>query len=131
MYSSWQLPLHWIIWLIPASELVLSLTLYDAKTTSSYLNPLEGYRISDRAEGIKLNDDGSLTVTIRHGEPEDKSNWLPAKVSPFLQTLRIYWPEQDTIEGKWTPSPVKRIGWYSNYKVTTKVLPETGVSAKR
>lgn len=67
-----------------------SLTLNDVKTTSRYLNPLEGYRISECAEGLKFSDDGSLTVTIRHCEPEDKSNWLPAKVSLFLQTLRIY-----------------------------------------
>jgi len=87
-----------------------SLTLYDAKTTSSYLNPFECYITCDRTEGLKLNHDSSFTVTIRHGELEDKSNWLPTKVSLFLQTQRIYWPEQDTIEGKWTPSPVKRIG---------------------
>jgi hypothetical protein len=39
-----------------------------------YPNPLERYNIGDRTEGIKFDDDGSLTMTSRHCEPEDKSN---------------------------------------------------------
>ena len=43
-------------------------------TTAKYPNTLERYKIIDRKEGIKFNDDGSLTMTNRHCEPEDKPN---------------------------------------------------------
>ena len=85
-----------------------SLTLYDAETTAMYPNPREGYKISDRTEGLKLNDDGSLTVTIRHGEPEDKSNWLPAPEGAFYLIIRLYAAKPKVLAGKWTPPPVRK-----------------------
>jgi len=85
-----------------------SLTLYDAETTAMYPNPREGYKISDRTEGLKLNDDGSLTVTIRHGEPEDKSNWLPAPEGAFYLIIRLYAAKPEVLAGKWTPPPVRK-----------------------
>ena len=74
-----------------------------------YPNPLERYSIGDRTEALKISDDGYLTVTIRHDEPKDKSNWLPAPKGPFYLVLRTYWPEQAALDGAWTPPSVKRI----------------------
>jgi hypothetical protein len=31
------------------------------------------------------------------------------QVGLFLQTLRIYWPERDILDGKWTQSLIKRV----------------------
>ncbi|MFC2037565.1 hypothetical protein ACFLYD_06330 [Chloroflexota bacterium] len=41
-------------------------------------------------------------------EPEFKSNWLPAPDGPFALALRIYWPEQDVLDGTWTPPSIVR-----------------------
>ncbi len=40
--------------------------------------------------------------------PDKESNWLPAPDGPFLLGLRIYWPEQDILDGKWEPSPIEK-----------------------
>ncbi len=86
-----------------------SVTLYDAETTAMYANPLERYSIGDRTEGLKFNDDGSLTLTIGHGEPVKKSNWLPAPERAFYLILRLYAAKPEVLAGKWTPPPVRRI----------------------
>jgi hypothetical protein len=39
-----------------------------------------------------------------------RSNWLPAPDGPFSLYLRAYWPEQDILDGTWTPPPVTRLG---------------------
>jgi hypothetical protein len=65
--------------------------------------------IGDRTEGQELNDDGSLPVKIGHGEPEDKSNWLPAPEGGFYLVLRLYAAKPEVLAGKWTPPLVRRI----------------------
>ena len=32
-----------------------------------------------------------------------EANWLPAPDGPFYLVLRMYLPEDDIFEGKWTP----------------------------
>ena len=35
--------------------------------------------------------------------PEDKeANWLPAPKGPFAMYMRLYWPKEEALEGKWT-----------------------------
>ena len=49
----------------------------------------------------------SLTMAVRPariGSP----NWLPAPDGPFALSLRIYWPGQDVLDGKWEPSAIKK-----------------------
>jgi hypothetical protein len=84
-----------------------SVTLYDAETTAMYPNPLERYTIGDRTEGIKFDDDGSLTLTIGHAEPEDKANWLPAPEGAFYLIIRLYGAKPEVMAGQWTPPPVR------------------------
>jgi hypothetical protein len=85
-----------------------SVTLYDAETTAMVPNPLERYSIGDRTAGLKLDDDGSLTLTIGHAEPEDKANWLPAPEGAFYLIIRLYGAKPEVMAGQWTPPPVKR-----------------------
>jgi hypothetical protein len=86
-----------------------SVTLYDSETTAMVPNPLERYTIGDRTAGLKFDDDGSLTLTIGHAEPEDKANWLPAPEGAFYLILRLYGAKPEVMAGQWTPPPVKRI----------------------
>jgi Protein of unknown function (DUF1214) len=41
--------------------------------------------------------------------PDERSNWLPAPDGPFSLYLRAYRPEQDILDGTWTP-PLIRLG---------------------
>jgi len=34
------------------------------------------------------------------------SNWLPAPGGPFALALRIYWPGQEILDGKWEPAVI-------------------------
>ena len=83
-----------------------SITLYDAKTTAMYPNPLERYAISDRTPGLKFGNDGSLTLSFCHNDPEDKANWLPAPEGEFYLVLRLYAAKSEVLAGEWTPPPV-------------------------
>jgi hypothetical protein len=82
-----------------------SLTLYDRM---GYLleNPLNRYnlRISD---ALHYNHDGSLTLLVQPDEPDDetmRSNWLPSpRDGTFVLSMRLYWPEQALLDGKWMP----------------------------
>lgn len=79
-----------------------SLTLYgmDANLVGSTLNR---YSIGDRSQGLKYNNDGSLTLYIQHQSPgkENEGNWLPAPDDNFTLTFRAYGPKSELFTGKW------------------------------
>ncbi len=87
-----------------------SLTMYDA---NGYLvaNPIDRFAIGDR-DKLKRNPDGSLDLLIQHDPPTGDlaANWLPAPAGPFNLTLRLYWPKDPVLEGRWTPPGTERSG---------------------
>ena len=74
-------------------------------------NPIKRYSIGDRTPGFTTNEDGSVTIYVQHKSPGpyQESNWLPAPDGPFVLALRIYWPEQDILDGKWQPSAIELV----------------------
>ena len=36
-------------------------------------------------------------------------NWLPAPEGPFLLVMRLYWPKEEALEGKWKQPVLKRV----------------------
>jgi hypothetical protein len=54
--------------------------------------------------------DGGLTLYIQNESPgKDKEpNWLPAPKGPFIMAMRLYWPKEAALDGKWTAPPLKR-----------------------
>ncbi|WP_140381402.1 DUF1254 domain-containing protein [Gottfriedia acidiceleris] len=82
----------------PAVNGFWSLTMYG---TDSYLveNEINRYSISDRTEGLKYNEDGSLELYIQHARPLDReSNWLPAPADGFILILRLYSAKPEMLE---------------------------------
>ena len=101
---------------LPPAKAFWSVTMYDTSYdgTAGYLveNPINRYLINSTTQGLVYGEDGSLTITIQHEQPQDaaaQANWLPAPEGPFYLVMRIYWPEQAALDGTWTPPPVKRI----------------------
>jgi hypothetical protein len=86
---------------LPPVNYFWSLTMYDAKTQVPVHNPIERYSIGDRTPGIKVSDDGSLTIYIQHASPGKDlgSNWLPAPNAPFYVILRCYGPSPALLHG--------------------------------
>jgi hypothetical protein len=57
---------------------------------------------------LKRDADGGITLYVQHNSPgaTKESNWLPSPAGPFMNILRIYWPEQTAIDGTWKQPPM-------------------------
>ncbi len=94
----------------PPANAFWSITMYDK---DGYLvdNPIRRYAIGDR-DDLEFNNDGSLDIYIQRKSPgSDKdSNWLPAPAKGiFTPTMRVYWPKEEMLTGKWKPPGIRRI----------------------
>ncbi len=97
---------------LPPVNAFWSVTMYDGKTQLLVANPIDRYLInSPMLPGLKKNPDGSLTLYVQKASPgaEKESNWLPAPDGPFYLVLRLYWPKQEALDGKWTPPAVTQV----------------------
>ena len=85
-----------------------SLTLYN-KHHFFHPNQLNRYSLGTKNKHLSTGSDGSLTLHVSSQPPADEtlhSNWLPAPDSDFSLYLRAYWPQQQILNGDWTPPPV-------------------------
>lgn len=87
---------------IPPANAFWSLTAYNE---SEFLvkNELNRFALGDR-DDLKFNADGSLDLYIQTKKPSEEKmkNWLPIPSDgPFYLTLRLYWPKQEVLDGKW------------------------------
>jgi hypothetical protein len=74
--------------------------------------PINRYLINSTTQGLVYGEDGSLTITIQHEQPQDatqKANWLSAPEGPFYMFMRMYQPEEAAFHGSWQPPAVKRL----------------------
>jgi len=94
----------------PPVKAFWSVTMYKLPTPLFVATPIKRYSIGDRTPGFKPNEDGSVTIYLQHESPgpEKEANWLPAPNGPFALALRIYWPGQDVLDGKWKPAGIKK-----------------------
>jgi hypothetical protein len=95
----------------PPANAFWSVTMYDGKTQLLIENPLNRYLInSPMLPDLKANDDGSLTLYIQKDSPGKgkESNWLPAPDGPIYVVMRVYWPKEEALNGKWKPPAVKK-----------------------
>ncbi len=72
-------------------------------------NPIHRFAIGNRSEGLKVNADGSLAITLSADQPADTSNWLPAPRGPFQVTFRAYLPRANLRTGRWRLPPLTKI----------------------
>src|SRR5213076_1362968 len=96
---------------LPPVNAFWSLTMYDEPQSLLVANPLNRYLInSPMLPQLKRDADGGLTLIVQNESPgKDKEpNWLPAPKGPFSMIMRLYWPKEKAIDGKWTAPPLKR-----------------------
>lgn len=65
--------------------------------------------IGSTTDGIRYDPDGSITVLLRHGRPQDTANWLPAPDAIFNLTLRRYRPEMPVLSGQYRLPAVRSV----------------------
>ena len=89
-----------------------SMTMYDLPASLLVENPLNRYLInSPMLSKLTLDADGGLTLYIQHDSPgaDKESNWLPAPNGPFWSAMRLYWPKDAALEGKWVAPKMERV----------------------
>jgi hypothetical protein len=94
---------------LPPTDGFWSVSMYDDKQRF-VANPLARHNL-DSLGKIKRNADGSIDIHLSSANPGDdkEANWLPAPKGPFTVMLRIYWPKQDVIDGRWNPPGIKPV----------------------
>lgn len=92
---------------LPPAKAFWSLTMYndDHYFVANSLNRYAIHYYDDLAR----NEDGSVDILLQREEPaEKKNNWLPAPEGGFNVILRIYWPEESVLNGKWKPPVIQK-----------------------
>jgi len=95
---------------LPPVNAFWSVTMYDGATQLLVANPMKRYLInSPMLPGLKKNKDGSLTIYIQAKSPgkDKESNWLPSPAGPIYMVMRLYWPKEEALNGKWAPPGVQ------------------------
>jgi hypothetical protein len=67
-------------------------------------NPIDRYLInSPMLPDMKKDAEGGLTIYIQNESPgkDKESNWLPAPKGPFAVYMRLYWPAEAALDGRW------------------------------
>jgi hypothetical protein len=94
---------------LPPARAFWSITMYDSNHRL-VKNPINRFALGDR-DSMQFNQDGSLTLLIQHGSPDQRyeSNWLPAPDGNFNLVLRIYWPDERLSKGNWSPPRIRHL----------------------
>jgi hypothetical protein len=90
---------------LPPVNAFWSLTMYELPASLLVANPINRYLInSPMLSQLNRDADGGLTLLVQNESPgkDKESNWLPAPKGPFIMYMRLYWPKDEAIEGKWT-----------------------------
>jgi len=105
--------LHFAPGQLPPVNAFWSVTMYELPASLLVANPINRYLInSPMLPQLKRDADGGFTLLIQNESPgkDKESNWLPAPKGPFIAYMRLYWPKDEAIVGKWTAPPLKRRG---------------------
>jgi hypothetical protein len=97
---------------LPPVNAFWSLTMYELPASLLVANPLNRYLLnSPMLPQFEKDADGGLTLYIQNESPgkDKEANWLPAPKGPFFMAMRLYWPAEAALEGKWTAPPLERV----------------------
>ena len=97
---------------LPPVNSFWSLTMYELPGSFLVANPLNRYLLnSSMLPQFKRDADGGLTLHIQDQSPgkDREANWLPAPKGPFQMIMRLYWPKEAAVEGKWTAPLLKQV----------------------
>jgi hypothetical protein len=96
---------------LPPVNAFWSLTMYELPESLLTGNALNRYLInSSMLPDLKRDADGGLTLYLQHDPPgkDNESNWLPAPKGRFFTVLRLYWPKEEALNGKWKAPPLQK-----------------------
>jgi hypothetical protein len=88
-----------------------SVTMYDLPEFFLVANPIDRYSIGDRTPGLRVAEDGSVTIRMQREEPDEpdaRANWLPTPDGPFRPLLRMYEPAASVLDGSYVLPPITK-----------------------
>ena len=93
---------------LPPTDGFWSLSIYDDKKHFA-ANPLHRYNLGSD-DALKTNADGSIDIYLQNADPggDRQANWLPIPKGPFTAVLRVYWPKEEVVQGRWVPPGLKK-----------------------
>mgnify|MGYP000231351210 CR=1 FL=1 len=93
---------------LPKARFFWSATLYTLPERLLSANELDRYSIGDRTPGLNFDDDGSLTLEVRHTRPAETAvpNWLPSPEGPFTVIIRAYGGDSEIVDGTYQLPPI-------------------------
>jgi len=97
---------------LPPVNSFWSVTMYDQPASLLVANPLNRYLLnSTMMPQFKKDKDGGLTFLLQNASPgkDKESNWLPAPKGPFSMMMRLYWPKEEALTGKWVAPPLNQV----------------------
>ncbi len=97
---------------LPPVNAFWSLTLYELPSSLLSANALNRYLLnSPMLPQFQRDPDGGITLFIQNASPgkEKEANWLPAPKGPFFMAMRLYWPKEEALDGRWTAPPLARV----------------------
>jgi hypothetical protein len=97
---------------LPPVNSFWSLTMYKMPESLLVANPINRYLInSPRLPQLVKDAEGGLTLHIQNESPgkDKEANWQPAPKGPFRMFLRLYWPKEEALDGRWKNPPLKKI----------------------
>jgi hypothetical protein len=97
---------------LPPANGFWSLTMYQLPSSLLFANPLNRYLLNQpMLPQFKMDADGGLTLYVQNESPgkDKEANWLPAPKGPFFMAMRLYWPKEEALSGKWTAPPLKKV----------------------
>jgi hypothetical protein len=97
---------------LPPVNAFWSLTMYEMPSSLLVANPINRYLLnSPMLSNFKKDPDGGITLHIQNESPgkDKEANWLPAPKGPFVMAMRLYWPKEEALSGKWMAPPLERV----------------------
>ncbi len=97
---------------LPPVNAFWSLTMYELPASLLVANPINRYLInSPMLPELKPDPDAGVTLLIQNASPgkDKEANWLPAPRGPFLVVMRLYWPKEAALDGRWKQPPLDKV----------------------
>ena len=104
--------LHFAEGELPPVNSFWSLTMYELPASLLVENPLNRYLMnSTMVSQFNTDPDGGITFFFQNESPgkNKEANWLPAPKGPFSVVMRLYWPKEDALTGKWMNPAIEKI----------------------